>query len=84
MLLLSKGWLSSALVILLVIAPVATASGQNLLARLSDVRAVVYDWADRMVAEYAYLDLKVDPSLEARDFDPTNPGYAFPRWKISR
>ena len=48
------------------------------------VRAVVYDWTDRMVAEYAYLDLKLDPSLEARDFDPTNPGYAFPRWKISR
>jgi hypothetical protein len=48
------------------------------------VRAVVYDWADRMVAEYAYLDLKLDPSLEARDFDSTNPGYAFPRWKISR
>jgi hypothetical protein len=48
------------------------------------VRAVVYDWADRMVAEYAYLDLKLDPSLAARDFDPTNPDYGFPRWKISR
>jgi hypothetical protein len=32
----------------------------------------------------AYLDLRLGPSLEARDFDPTNPGYAFPRWKISR
>jgi len=25
----------------------------------------------------AYLDLRLDASLEARDFDPTNPGYAF-------
>ena len=48
------------------------------------LRAVVYDWADRMVAEYGYLDLKLDPPIGARDFDPANPEYAFPRWKISR
>lgn len=38
----------------------------------------------RMVAEHGYLDLRLDPSLETRDFDPTNPEYAFPRWKIGR
>ena len=48
------------------------------------LRAAMYDWADRMVAEYAYLDLRLDPPLSGRDFDPANPEYAFPRWKISR
>ena len=48
------------------------------------LRAVIYDWADRMVAEYGYLDLKLDPPIGARDFDAANPEYAFPRWKISR
>src|SRR5439155_24743094 len=51
---------------------------------LHDALPIFYDWADRMVAEYGYLDLKLDPPLGARDFDPANPEYAFPRWKISR
>jgi len=48
------------------------------------VRATVYDWDDRMVADYAYLDLKLNPPLTLKDFDPANPGYGFPRWKIVR
>ncbi len=48
------------------------------------VRATVYDWDDRMVADYAYLDLKLNPPLTSKDFDPANPGYGFPRWKIVR
>jgi len=48
------------------------------------VRATIYDWDDRMVADYTYLDLKLNPELTAKDFDPANPEYKFPTWKIVR
>ena len=48
------------------------------------VRATVYDWEDHPVADYAYLDLRINPELTARDFDPENPAYGFPRWRINR
>ncbi len=57
----------------------AVATGSGL-----PVRATIYDWNDRMVADYRYLDLKLNPVLTASDFDAANPKYGFPRWRVSR
>ena len=57
----------------------AVATGSGL-----PVRATIYDWGERMVAEYEYLDLKLNPVLTAGDFDAANPEYGFPRWRVSR
>jgi len=46
------------------------------------VRARVYDWDDRLVGDYAYLELRLNPPLGQRDFDPANPEYAFPAWTL--
>jgi Protein of unknown function (DUF1571) len=48
------------------------------------IRATVYDWDDRMVADYAYVDFRANPALTPMDFDATNPEYKFPAWKIVR
>jgi hypothetical protein len=45
------------------------------------VRAIVHDKDDGVVADYAYRDLKLNPSLTAADFDAANPAYGFPRWR---
>ena len=57
----------------------AVATGSGL-----PVRATIYDWGERMVADYEYLDLKLNPLLTAGDFDAANPEYGFPRWRVSR
>ena len=57
----------------------AVASGSGL-----PVRATIYDWGERMVADYEYLDLKLNPVFTAGDFDAANPEYGFPRWRVSR
>ena len=57
----------------------AVATGSGL-----PVRATIYDWGERMVADYEYLDLKLNPVLTAGDFDAANPEYGFPRWRVSR
>lgn len=36
-----------------------------------------YDWADRMVEEYGYEDLRPNAPLSASDFDPANPAYRY-------
>ena len=46
------------------------------------IRAVVYDWADQLVEEYAYTELRLNPGLTTRDFDPANPEYGFSRLRI--
>ena len=46
------------------------------------VAATIHDWDDRVVGEYAYLDLRLNPPLSGIDFDPANPDYAFPRWRL--
>jgi hypothetical protein len=46
------------------------------------VRVVIYDWADQLVEEYAYTDLRLNPGLTSRDFDPENPAYGFSRLRI--
>ncbi len=47
------------------------------------VRAMIYDWEDRLVGDYAYHELRVNPGLRAEEFDPANPAYGFPRWKLT-
>ncbi len=46
------------------------------------VEVAIFDWDDRMVADYAYRDLRLNPGLSASDFDPANPDYSFPRWRL--
>lgn len=47
------------------------------------VAATIFDWDDRLVADYRYRDLRLNPGLAAHDFDPGNPEYAFPRWRVA-
>jgi outer membrane lipoprotein-sorting protein len=48
------------------------------------VAIAVYDWDDRLVERYEYRDLAIDPPLTAADFDPGNPAYGFPTWRVKR
>src|SRR5712691_200529 len=48
------------------------------------VRAIIYDWDDRMVADYAYRELRLNPPLTRADFDAANPEYGFPYWHVAR
>lgn len=47
------------------------------------VTAAVHDFDGRLVAEYAYHDLRLNAGLTDTDFDPTNPAYRFPRLRFS-
>jgi hypothetical protein len=46
------------------------------------VGARIFDANDRMVGDYAYRELQLDAPLTPVDFDPANPAYAFPRWRV--
>jgi hypothetical protein len=46
------------------------------------IRVVVYDAGDRLVEDYTYLQLRLNPGLTDRDFDRNNPEYAFSRWRL--
>jgi len=46
------------------------------------IRAVIYDWSDQLVEEYTYTQLRLNPGLTTRDFDPENPEYGFSRLRI--
>lgn len=48
------------------------------------VRAIIYDWDDGVVADYAYRELRLNPPLTPVDFDAANPLYGFPRWRVAR
>jgi len=48
------------------------------------VRAVIYDRDDRTVADYEYRELRLNPTLTRADFDPANPEYGFPHWRVAR
>ena len=48
------------------------------------VAVAVYDWDDRLVERYEYRDLVLGAPLSAADFDPANPAYGFPTWRIKR
>jgi outer membrane lipoprotein-sorting protein len=47
------------------------------------IQASIYDWDNVITGEYVYGDLRVNPGLNEMDFDPSNPAYSFPRWRIS-
>jgi hypothetical protein len=46
------------------------------------IRVVTHDWKDRLVEDYAYTKLVINPGLTARDFDLENPDYGLSRWRI--
>lgn len=47
------------------------------------VSASIYGWDNRLLGTYAYSDLRLNVGLGDEDFDPSNPTYNFPRWRIS-
>ena len=47
------------------------------------IQALLYDWENVIVGEYGYSELQINPGLKEIDFDPANPAYHFPRWRIS-
>jgi hypothetical protein len=42
----------------------------------------VYDWSDQLVEDYIYSELRTNPGLSTRDFDPANKEYGFSAWRI--
>jgi hypothetical protein len=46
------------------------------------IRVMTYDWQDRLVEDYTYTELVLNPGLTARDFDLANPEYRLSRWRI--
>jgi hypothetical protein len=46
------------------------------------IRVIVDDWGDRMVEDYTYSQLRLNPGFTNRDFDPRNPEYGFSKWRI--
>ncbi len=47
------------------------------------IQAAIYDWDNAITGEYSYRDLLLNPGLGEADFDPSNPAYRFPWWRIS-
>jgi hypothetical protein len=46
------------------------------------IRVVVYDWSDRLVEDYTYTELRLNPGLSILDFDPSNKEYGFSTWRV--
>jgi hypothetical protein len=46
------------------------------------VTATIFDTQGRMIEDYAYRDVRLNPPLTALDFDPANPDYRFPQWRV--
>jgi len=46
------------------------------------VTATIFDTQGRMVEDYAYRDIRLNPPLTAMDFDAANPEYRFPSWRV--
>lgn len=47
------------------------------------LRVVVYDWNNRVVEEYTYTELRLNPGLTDQDFDPDNPDYDLAGWRVT-
>jgi len=47
------------------------------------VRAWIHGWDGNLLGDYAYADLRVNPELAPEEFEPTNPAYQFPRWRLT-
>jgi hypothetical protein len=41
------------------------------------IRTQIYDWDDKLVEYYGFENLKLDPGLTDKDFDPNNAAYHF-------
>jgi hypothetical protein len=46
------------------------------------LRVVVHDWHGRLLEDYTYGELTLNPGLTPRDFDARNPEYAFARGRL--
>jgi hypothetical protein len=46
------------------------------------VTATIFDTQGRMIEDYAYRDVRLNPPLTALDFDAANPDYRFPQWRV--
>lgn len=46
------------------------------------VKASFYDWDGDLVARYSYEDVRLNPGLAEAEFDPANPDYGFPGWRL--
>ena len=46
------------------------------------VTATMFDGQGRMIEDYAYRDVRLNPPLTALDFDAANPEYRFPQWRV--
>lgn len=44
----------------------------------------VYDWSDKLIEDYRYKNVQINPGLTDLDFSPENPDYAFPKTRINR
>jgi outer membrane lipoprotein-sorting protein len=47
------------------------------------VRIQIFEWDGALAGDYAYTNLRVNPGLTAEEFDPANPAYQFPRWRLT-
>lgn len=47
------------------------------------IHASLYGWDNALTGEYGYSELRLNPGLGETDFEPSNPAYNFPRWRIS-
>jgi hypothetical protein len=47
------------------------------------VGAEIFDGSDQLLGTYEYHDIRINPQLTDRDFDPGNSNYTFPSWRIS-
>jgi outer membrane lipoprotein-sorting protein len=47
------------------------------------IRVVVYDGENRLIEDYTYSQLRLNPGFSNTDFDPGNPAYGFSKWKIT-
>jgi len=41
------------------------------------LRVRIWDWSGKLYEEFVYHDVKLNPGLSAKDFDPDNPEYKF-------
>jgi hypothetical protein len=46
------------------------------------VGAEIFDGNDQLLGTYEYHDIRINPGLTDRDFDPGNSDYTFPSWRI--
>lgn len=46
------------------------------------IKIQIFDWSNRLVECYGFEDLKLNPGLTDRDFDPKNPKYQFDKLSL--